>query len=341
MSFPVMSRTIAAALRDPDHKLVSFIWHGGETTVLPQTFYEKALLVQARFRREDQRVRNVIQTNGTRLTPDWARFFRANRFAVGISLDGPPEIHDRYRRYASGRPSFQDVARGIKLLRESDVPFGALMVIDEGALQVGPDRVFDFFVEHEIKSFGFLGAKPTNQPNAKPGTPTDHYTDIDTMMGFLARIYDRWREHGDPEVRIRELDGLRARLRGGGAFCTLLGGCLGQYFVVEPNGDVAHCDNFVGDRRYTLGNIMEHDFAQLRASPNLLALQVENEQALDAMRDCPEFGVCNGWCPHERYVSLRHNLRHCSDCCGLRPLIQHIRARMPKEEEQVTALAVA
>ena len=215
------------------------------------------------------------------------------------------------------------------------------MVIDEGALQVGPDRVFDFFVEHEIKSFGFLGAKPTNQPNAKPGTPTDHYTDIDTMMGFLARIYDRWREHGDPEVRIRELDGLRARLRGGGAFCTLLGGCLGQYFVVEPNGDVAHCDNFVGDRRYTLGNIMEHDFAQLRASPNLLALQVENEQALDAMRDCPEFGVCNGWCPHERYVSLRHNLRHCSDCCGLRPLIQHIRARMPKEEEQVTALAVA
>ena len=170
MSFPVMSRTIAAALRDPDHKLVSFIWHGGETTVLPQTFYEKALLVQARFRREDQRVRNVIQTNGG-VTPDWARFFRANRFAVGMSLDGPPEIHDRYRRYASGRPSFQDVARGIKLLRESDVPFGALMVIDEGALQVGPDRVFDFFVEHEIKSFGFLGAKPTNQPNAKPCTP--------------------------------------------------------------------------------------------------------------------------------------------------------------------------
>src|SRR5207248_1579888 len=142
-------------------------------------------------------------------------------------------------------------------------------------------------------------------------------TNIDTMTAFLARIYDRWHEHGDHGIRIRELDGLRARLGAKGGFCTLAGGCLGHYFMVEPNGDVAHCDNFVGDRSYTLGNLMRDDFAQLRASPKLLTLQADNEQALDAMRGCPEFGVCNGWCPHERYASLRHNLGHRNDCCGL------------------------
>jgi serine-type anaerobic sulfatase-maturating enzyme len=345
MSFEVMSRMIAAALRDPQHNAVDFIWHGGETTVLPQRFYEKALVVQSKFRRPGQVVRNLIQTNGTRLTPDWVRFFRANQFSVGISLDGPPEVHDQYRRYASGRPSFPDVARGIDLLREHDVPVSVLMVIDEGALELGPDRVFDFFVEYGITMFGLLAAKPTNQPDAQPGTPTDHYTDPSTMMAFLARIYDRWLEHGDPNIKVRELEGLRARIRGEqNGFCTLAGGCLGKYFLIEPNGDVAHCDLFLGDQRYTLGSVVTHDFSDFRSSEAILALQAENERKLDAMRPCPEFNVCNGWCPHERYTSIRHNLSHRDDCCGLRPLIEHIRARISEEPEGSTAsrpLAVA
>src|SRR5438105_7905485 len=105
MPFPVLARLMAAALTDPQHAAVDFIWHGGETTLLPTTFYEKALLVQSRFRRPGQLVGNTIQTNGTRLTPEWLRFLRDNQFGVGVSVDGPPQLHDRYRRYASGRPS--------------------------------------------------------------------------------------------------------------------------------------------------------------------------------------------------------------------------------------------
>jgi uncharacterized protein len=344
MTFRVLARTIATALSDPSHASVEFVWHGGETTVLPVSFYEKALLVQSRLRRDRQRIHNVLQTNGTRLTPEWVRFLRANRFSVGISLDGPPEIHDRYRRYASGRPSFTDVLRGIEALRAQEVPFGVLMVIDGGALELGPDRVFDFFVEHGIGDFGLLAAMPANQPEAKRGTPTDHYADPVRMAPFLQRIYDRWRDYGDSRPAIRDFDALRARLAGESAgFCTLEGGCLGNYYLVEPNGDVAHCDLFAGDERYTLGNVFRDDFASMRRGARMRALVAENDRALAAMKACPEFHVCNGWCPHERYISVRHNAQHRDDCCGLSDLIGHIRLRMEEErrarEEPVGAVS--
>jgi uncharacterized protein len=342
MSFPVMARLIATALRDPEHDAIDFIWHGGETTLLPQAFYEKAMYVQSRFRRPGQVICNSIQTNGTRLTPAWARFLRANRFSVGVSIDGPPEVHDRVRRYASGRPSSADVARGIRLLREYGVPFSVLMVIDAEALALGPDRVFDFFLEHDIKNYAVLAAKPDNDPDAPPGTPATHYTDPARMAAFLTRLYDRWLEHGDPDIQIRELDGIRRRLTGARAgFCTLAGGCLGKYYLIEPNGDVAHCDLFLGDARYTLGNILTHDFAALRGGAPLRALQAENERALDAMRACPDFALCNGWCPHERYLSARHNPMHEAGCCGLRDLIAHIRRRIPEERDDLVVLSAS
>jgi uncharacterized protein len=135
-----------------------------------------------------------------------------------------------------------------------------------------------------------------------------------------------WRQHGDGGIRIRELRAIEDRVRGEpSTVCTLAGGCLGRYYAVEPNGDVAHCDRFVGDPRYVLGNILATGFDELERSPRLAELQRENDRALDALRACPEFAVCNGWCPHERYLAVRHDAGHRRDCCGLRGLIQHVR----------------
>lgn len=330
MSFPVLARTIFAALSDPDHDAVDFIWHGGETTMLPIRFYEKAMFVQSRFRRPGQRVSNLIQTNGTRLTADWVRFLRDAEFGVGISLDGPPEVHNQYRVYASGRPSFDGVLRGIGLMKEAGVPFSVLMVLDEDALAIGPDRIFDFFLEHGIKNFGVLPAKPANLPDAVPGTPTTHYIETSRFNIFLARMYDRWCEHGDASIHIRDLDGLSTRIAGKDSkFCTLNGRCFGEFFLVEPDGRLAHCDLFLGDPRYDLGNVMGQDFAAVRRSAKLLALSAENAAALEEMRNCPAFSICNGWCPHSRYISQRHNSMHTDNCCGLRSLIDHIRSRVP------------
>lgn len=332
MAFPVMARMVAAALRDSQFTSVEFIWHGGEPTVLPISFYEKALYVQSRFRRPGQLVRNSLQTNGTRITPAWARFFARNRFTVSVSLDGPPPVHDRTRRYASGRGSYQDVARGMALLREHRIPFGVLMVIDDDALRLGADAIFDFFLDQGIDQYGLIPAEPANQPGAQPGTPTSHYVDPRRFTAFLIDMYDRWEEHGDPRILIRELDSLRVRIDGAESpMCTLAGACIGRYYAVEPNGDVAHCDRFVGDPHYTLGNVADHSFDQLSRSSGIAALVQEEETALDRLRSCPEFGVCNGGCPHDRYLARRHLPDHQADCCGLRELIGYVRRRAGRQ----------
>ena len=329
MPFPVLAQMTARVLRDPQHHSVEFMWHGGEPTVLPISFYEKALAVQGRFRRDGQRVRNAIQTNGTLLDEAWADFLRDNEIMVSVSLDGPPAIHDRHRRHVSGRGSFDDALRGIRRLQEHGVPFAVLMVVDEDTLEFGGDRVFDIFLEHGISEYGFVAAKPVNEPAVPAGTVAAYYTSPRRMNEFLARLFDRWLEHGDRTIRIRELEAVRLGvLRQKPRFCTLAGGCFGTYYMVEPNGDVAHCDLFVGDDRYLVGNVLNDDFSVMRESPRMTSLRADNDQQLNRMHGCPDFQVCGGWCPHERYLSVRHDPDHREDCCGLRPLIEHVRERM-------------
>jgi uncharacterized protein len=200
------------------------------------------------------------------------------------------------------------------------------MVIDHAALEIGPKRIFDFFAELGIRHFGFNAACPPNQPAAAPGTATDHYVSPAAMNRFLAGIYDCWREYGDQSIEIRELTAIRARVGGEPArLCTLQGGCFGHFFVIEPQGEVAHCDLFLGDRRYTLGNILRDDFDYFRNGPKMAALKVSRQLELEGLRYCPDFQVCNGWCPHQHYLAVRHDSDYSNGCCGLRTLISHIR----------------
>ena len=322
---------IASALNDPEHDIIDFLWHGGEPTILPISYYEKAMMVQSRFQRPGQIVMNSIQTNGTGITDSWAIFLRKNHFLVGISLDGPPEIHDNYRLYASGIPSSKDIYNSIRLLQEYKVPFSVLMVMDEGSLQVGPDRIFEFFLEMKIKRYGFLAATPINQPEAKPGTPTNHYVNPKRMNDFLIKFYDCWKAYGDPEIKVREFEAIFQRINNQKSLsCTLQGNCFGRYYIVEPNGDVAHCELFQGDSRYTVGNLLEDDFKSFRESDRMQQLTDHNQIELEGMKSCPEFSTCNGWCPHERYLAVRHDSSYNKTCCGLYDLISHIRNHMPR-----------
>lgn len=328
MKLPVLAHLTARALRESNPAVVDFVWHGGETTMMPRRFYQQALYLQSRFSRPGQVVRNELQTNATRITPEWAQFFADYGFSIGVSLDGPPDLHDRHRRYVSGKGSSADVMRGIETLRDHGVEPSVLMVIDEDAYRLGARAIFDFFLTAGIPRFGLLAAKPSNQPNATAGTPTEHYVDPERFNTFLAQMYDIWEAHGDPNIQIRELEVLRNRIaRTSHQPCTLAGNCLGSYFLVEPHGEVAHCDLFLGDPAYTLGNILTCGFQDIRGSEPMAALQNANRAALERMRSCEHFDICNGWCPHERYTSARHNDRHRDDCCGLNPLITHLQTR--------------
>jgi uncharacterized protein len=324
MDSAVVQRVIESALSDESCNTVEFIWHGGEPTVLPISFYESAVALQSTLKNRGQVVTNRIQTNGTRLTPAWIRFLRDKRFTVSVSLDGPPVVHNSSRKYTSGLSSFNDVVMGITALKEGGIPFYTLMVIDEHALEVGPERIYNFFAEMGIKKYGLLAATPIIQPNASPGTSTDHYVNPKRMTNFLIKLYDYWKAQRDETVRIRELDAILQCVNGKSNFCTMEGNCFGRFYVVEPNGEVAHCELFQGDPSYTVGNILNDNFSDFHNNRKMAALIQENNLQLEKMKTCPHFGICNGWCPNERYLSLRHDPDYNQTCCGLKDLITHI-----------------
>lgn len=329
MTFPVMAAMTGKVLTDPLHDSVEFIWHGGEPTLLGRPFFEKAIHAQARLQRKGQIITNSLQTNATRLDKEWARFLRDTRFSVSISLDGPAFLHNRQRRHVSGRESYADVLSGIDVLRRHEIPFGALIVVDHETLALGPDFVFDFFLDRGIKSYGLLAAKPKNMPTARTGSSVDHYITPQKMGAFLCRLFERWLAHGDTSIHIREFSSLLRRLSGKEAStCVLAGHCFGSYFLIEPDGETAHCDLFLGDPIYSFGNVLSHSFSDFRSGRAMQTLRARRREELDAMRACPNFAMCNGWCPHERYTAFRHDSDFSPTCCGLSGLIDHIRHRV-------------
>lgn len=329
MTFPVLAAMTERALADPLHRTVEFIWHGGEPTLLGRGFFERAIYTQARLRRPGQSIVNSLQTNATQIDDDWARFLKANRFSVSVSLDGPALVHDRQRRDVSGRGSYDNVRRGLDNLRRHGIPISVLMVVDRQTLGLGPDFVFDFCLEQGIESFGLLAAKPRNAPAARPGDRARHYVTPGEMGVFLSRLFDRWLEHGDPRIRIREFGSLLRRLTGRpSTTCVLAGNCFGSYFLVEPDGEIAHCDLFYGDPDYTFGSVITDSFETLRSGTVMQALRRRRRETLEAMQACPNFGICSGWCPHEQYTASRHDPDHIPGCCGLGGLIDHMRSRV-------------
>jgi uncharacterized protein len=329
MTYPVMLAMTEKVLRDPSHDSVEFIWHGGEPTLLGRAFFEKAIHAQARLRRPGQAISNLLQTNATRLNAEWARFLRDNRFSVSISLDGPALIHDRQRRHVSGRGSYADVRAGIDVLRRHEIPFSVLMVVDHDTLALGPNFVFDFFLDQDIKSYGLLAAKPINVPSGRTGS-VEHYVTTQQMETFLCRLFERWIAHGDTAIQIREFGALLRRSGREASTCVLAGHCFGAYFLIEPDGEAAHCELFVGDNAYSFGNVVSHSFADFRSAPAMQALRKSRNEELDAMKQCPNFAICSGWCPHERYTASRHDPGFTGTCCGLFGLIDHIRSYFPE-----------
>jgi serine-type anaerobic sulfatase-maturating enzyme len=338
MSFPTLAALVAGALRDPAHSSVDFIWHGGETTLLPIEWYERALVLQARFRRPNQVVRNSLQTNATRLTRRWAAFLRDNQFGVGVSLDGPAEIHDQTRIDTAGRPTYQRVREGMALLERFGVEYGVLTVADREVIDRGARALLQFIVDAGVSSFGVLPAEPPNLPDAVCCTVVSHYADPVTMGRFMCELYDLLAEHTDGP-HCRELDAIEKRLAADDAgFCKLGGDCLGQFYMVEPTGEISHCDLFQGDARYDFGHVGPRAFLDVRRTLALAERRRARAAEVDAMRGCPHFEVCQGWCPHETYLSVRHNPAHDSSCCGLAPVIEHIGRRL--EQGAPTAVTV-
>jgi uncharacterized protein len=287
--------------------VLSFNWQGGEPTMMGLPFYEGVVDLQSRVARETGSfgsipVSNSIQTNATLLDDDWARFFKRSSFLVGVSLDGPPEMHDRHRVDWKGRATFDRVMGGIEHLRSHDVPFNILVVVNRHNVE-RPRELLHWLVDQGFDNLQFIPCVEVQPGHASvaDGDLTDESVSPDQYGRFLSELLDAWLEIGIEKLRIRWLDNLVQMLWGfDSESCTLARTC--GYVVLEHNGDCYPCDFFVeGDWR--LGNIREMSLADMVAGETFQRFARAKPALHEDCRECPWLTLCYGECPRYRITN--------------------------------------
>ena len=294
---------------------VLFTWHGGETLMRPISFYQRALELQRRYAR-GRTIDISIQTNATLLNDEWCRFFKENNFLVGVSIDGPQEFHDEYRRTAGGGPTFLQVMRGIQLLNKHGVEWNALAVVNDFNADY-PLEFYRFFksigcryiqftpiVEREVERTDGLTLAPGMQGDA--GGLTDFSVTPEQWGNFLCTIFDEWVRHDVGEYFIQIFDSTLANWVGQApGLCTLAKEC-GHAGVMEFNGDVYSCDHFVYPE-HRLGNLHEKTITEMMysAQQNEFA-RFKHQQLPQQCRECQFQFACHGECPKNRFMTDKY-----------------------------------
>lgn len=289
---------------------VLFTWHGGEPLLRDRSYYEKIMALERRYAR-GIRVDNAIQTNGTLLDDDWCRFFRDNGWLVGLSVDGPEDLHDRYRRTAGGGPSFAAVMRAIETLDRNAVDWNALAVVNVYNAR-HPDRFYDFFRSvgcHYIQFTPVVERLVRHADGrhlasvADTSAPLADFSVTPGLWGdFLCRVFDRWVRADVGTYFVQLFDATLANWVGVPPGVCSLGSYCGHAGVVEHNGDIYSCDHFVFPE-YRLGNILDRPLLDMMYSSRQRDFGAAKRGALPRQcRECRYTDICNGECPRNRFV---------------------------------------
>lgn len=290
---------------------VLFTWHGGETLMRPLSFYKQALELQKKYAK-GRIINNSIQTNGTLLTDEWCRFFKENNWLVGVSIDGPQEFHDEYRRSKQGLPSFTKVMRGVELLNKHGVEWNALAVVNDYNAEY-PLDFYNFFKKidcHYIQFSPIVERITVHNdgrylacPADKGEIPLADFSVTAEQWGhFLCAIFDEWVKKDVGKFYIQLFDSTLANWIGEQpGVCTLAKTC-GHAGVIEYNGDVYSCDHFVFPE-YKLGNIRTHSLTEMMYSEREQSFGTAKQNSLPSQcQSCEFLFACNGECPKNRFL---------------------------------------
>ena len=284
---------------------VYFNWHGGEPLLLGKDFYRKALAFEEKYA-NGKKIHNTIQTNGILLDREWAELFRRHGFLVGISIDGPREIHDRYRKDKGGQPTFDRVLRGVDLLRSSGVEFNTMTTVNKASEGHGPE------VHRFLKSLGsrYMQFMPVVEhvkegrivDPAEEGAQIAPWSVSATGFGqFLCDIFDEWVRQDVSQYFVGQFDAALAAWCGAPPGICVFGETCGGNAVIEHNGDLYPCDHFVYPK-YRLGNIAETPIRELMGSDAAVRFGIDKRNSLPtACHQCKWRFACNGECPTHRF----------------------------------------
>lgn len=324
---------------------VLFTWHGGEPLMRPLTFYKRALELQQKYANGKQ-IDNCIQTNGTLITDEWARFFKENNFLVGVSIDGPQEFHDEYRRSRSGRPSWRQVMKGIECLNKHGVEWNAMAVVNDFIAEY-PLDFYHFFKEINCRYIQFtpvverIYRRADGRHLASPidgaiATLADFSVSPEGWGRFLCAIFDEWVRNDVGSIFVQIFDATLAGWMGvQPSVCTLAKTC-GHAGVMEYNGDVYACDHFVFPE-FKLGNIKEQSLIEMMYGEAQRRFGSYKREGLTTQcRECPYLFACNGECPRNRFdVSADGEQGHNYLCKGYYHFFQHVTPYMDFMKQQL------
>jgi uncharacterized protein len=268
-----------------------FGWQGGEPTLAGLDFFRKAIDFQKQYGRDGQLVANALQTNGTLLTDEWCEFLAEARFLVGISLDGPAQWHDHFRRDHSGQPSFHRAWAGLELLEKHHVEYNVLVTLNSVNAPHAGD-IYRFFVNRGVRYLQFI---PILERDAD-GRIRDFSCTAEQFGRFQLDVFEQWASRDIGKVSERFLDNLLHKfIYDKASMCCYADRCANAH-VLEWNGDLYACDHFVY-APWRIGNITERPLAELVTDPRLDEFAAMKTEVPDACRDCEFFEFCKSGCP--------------------------------------------
>jgi uncharacterized protein len=277
---------------------VSFAWQGGEPTLMGLPFYERAIELEKKYGR-GQTVGNGLQTNGLLLNKDWARFLRKYDWLVGLSLDGPEPIHNRYRVDRGGLGTHRRVEDNARMLLDNDVATNALCCLTEHSVQY-PDELYTYFKELGLTWMQFIPVVETDPRDPSKAAP--YSVSAKAYGTFLCRMFDLWMadfRNGQPTTSVRHFESVFYSYVGMQApECTMMKEC-GPYVVVEHNGNAYSCDFFV-EPKWKLGNIMTHRISAMLNSKQQYTFGAAKAALPGECRKCPWLTKCYGGCTKDR-----------------------------------------
>lgn len=314
MSDAMLETFVREHIASQDAPQVEFAWQGGEPTLLGLDFYRRALQLQRRHA-NGKLVTNVLQTNGTLIDDEWAQFLAANGFLVGISIDGPAELHDAYRVDAHGAPSFERALRGLRALQAHGVEFNTLTVVNRLNAR-HPLKVYRFLKEIGSRFLQFIPlveraarsgdgealAGPPGDARQARAEPTAWSVGPVAYGDFLVRVFDEWVRHDVGSTYVQLFDSTLGSWLGIGASLCVFAPTCGRAIALEHDGTVYACDHYVYPE-YRLGRLGEQTLAQMVESPRQRRFGAAKRDALpEYCRRCEVLFACHGGCPKHRFL---------------------------------------
>ncbi|NLO31036.1 MAG: anaerobic sulfatase maturase [Methanosarcina mazei] len=320
-------RQLIAAHNSPQ---VTVAWQGGEPTLMGIDFYRRAVELQEKYRKPGMTFENTMQTNGTLLDDEWCRFFKENNFLIGISIDGPRELHDAYRVDKKGGGSFDRVMKGLRLLQKHGLEYNVLTTVN----RVNADYPLEVyrFLRDEAGTDWIQFIPVIERINDEGRTlyqqgdrVSDRSVQPEQFGGFLSRIFDEWVRNDVGRVFVQTFEASARRWLGLPSGMCVFEETCGTGLALEHNGDLYSCDHFV-EPEYLLGNIMENELGVLAASEKQYRFGQDKRDTLPQVcRECEVFFACRGKCPKNRFLttpSREYGLNYL--CKGWKAFFQHV-----------------